>query len=124
MAAVKMNYEKLMDMKEDEFITFVQKAGKMAELNEIASRTTKQKKYPKVQKPMRKTAKNVQDGTYDETKITWQADKSKKPQIVEKPITFFEVKTAFAKEVLKLEKKVKADKITFRDRIAAAAQNA
>lgn len=112
--AAKMTFDKLMNMKEDEFITYVSKAGKMAELNEIAARTTKQKQYPKVLKPSRKV----------EGKMTYQADKTQKPKIVEKPITFFEVKTAFAKEVLKLEKKVKEDKPTFRDRIAAAAQNA
>lgn len=114
MAAAKMTFEKLMKMKEDEFISYVEKAGKMAELNEIAGRTTKQKKYPKV----RKESKTIPG------KFTYQADKTASPKIVSKPITFFEVKTAFAKEVLKLEKKVKQDKPTFRDRIAAAANNA
>ena len=114
MAAAKMTFDKLMKMKEDEFIAYVAKAGKMAELDEIAGRTTKQKKYPKVLKESKKIP----------GKMTYQADKTATPKIVSKPITFFEVKTAFAKEVLKLEKKVKEDKLTFRDRIAAAAQNA
>jgi len=120
----KYTFEQIMDMKEPAFVAMVAKEKKQAEYNEICGRTTTQKKYPKVQKPMKKTAKNVKDGTYDANKLTWQADKTKKPTIVHKPITFFEVKTAFAKEVLKLEPKGKVAKETFRDRAAAAAQNA
>lgn len=112
--AAKITFEKLMNMKEDEFFSFVVKQGKAAEFEEILSRTTKQKKYPKVLKPSKKI----------EGKMTYQADKTQKPQIVSKPITFFEAKAAFAKEVLKLEKKTKQDKPTFRDRFATIAQNA
>ncbi len=125
MAAAKITRKALMAMKEDKLIEFATKNGYMAELSAIADRTVEHKKYPKVQKPMKQTKKNREDGTYDASKMTWQADKTKKPIIEYKPITFFEVKAAFADEVLKLPKvPEKKKEPTFRDRIAAAANNA
>ena len=124
-----ISFEALMNLKENEFIDFCEKNGYMAELDEIAGRSTEQKVYPKILKPMKKPSpaqlkKNPKlADTYDANKMTPQADKTQKPSIVLKPITFFEVKTAFAKEVLKLEPKP-TTKETFRDRIAKRAQNA
>ena len=123
MAAKKTyTFEEIMDMKEAPFIALVKELGKMADLDEIAGRTTPQKVYPRVLKPMKYDKKHPEN--YDPNKMTYQADKTKKPTIKQKPITFFEVKTCFAKEVLGLTVKVKKSNPTFRDRIAAAAQNA
>ena len=130
-----ISFEALMNLLEDDFIDFCERNGYMAELNEIASRDTEQKVYPKVLKPMKKpTPAQVKKNPacleaykkgMEEGKMTWQADKTQKPRIVLKPITFFEVKAAFATEVLKLEKKAPVEvKDTFRGRIAKRAQNA
>lgn len=125
MATAKISFDALMAMKQDELIAYAKKIGKMAELAEISTRFTTHKKYPKVQKPMKQTKKNVADGSFNPEKYTWQADKTKKPTIEKKPITFFEAKAAFATEVLKLEKKAaKAAEPNWRDAVAAAAENA
>lgn len=123
--ATKYTFEQIMDMKEDAFTKVVVSLKKQAEYNEICGRTTAQKKYPKVLAPMKSTKKNREDGSYNPNKMTWQADKSKKPTIVHKPITFFEVKAAFASEVLGLKKKEDAPKKpSFRERAAELANNA
>lgn len=120
----KYSFEYVMGLKEKDFEALVIKEKKVAEWNEICGRTTTHKSYPKVLKPMKPTKKNRDNGTYNPEKMTWQADKSKKPTIQHKEITFFEAKTAFAIEVLKIAKKpAAAKKETFRDRAAKLAEN-
>lgn len=125
MAKVNVTRKQLMKMKEQELIDFAAKNGLIAELNEIAETPVKHKKYPRVLKPMRHTKDNREDGTYNPEKMTWQADKTKKPQIIEELPTFLEIKTTLADKVLKLPKvPEKKKELTFRDRIAEAAHNA
>jgi hypothetical protein len=107
-------FEQVMKMDEEAFLALVTEVNAFDKYVKLCGKSTKQKKYPKVLKPSKKIP----------GKMTYQADKTQQPVIVTKPITFFEVKTAFAKEVLKLEPKGKIAKETFRDRAAAAAQNA
>lgn len=111
------SFKEILDMKETPFIKYVVELGKEEEWAEIVTRNTKQKVYPKIQKQQKKTKKNPYP---KEGKLTWQADKTKEPAIIEKPITFVEAKTAFAMEVLGLTKKEKGEDINFRTRAAEA----
>ena len=104
-----ITFKALMAMKEDAFLAFVQANGYTEQVKAIASRQTEQKVYPRILKPSKKNPE----------KLTYQADKTQKPTIKVKPITFFEVKSAFADEVLGLEKAPAAKKETFRDRLLA-----
>lgn len=102
-----ITFKALMAMKEEPFFDFVLANGYAEQVKAIASRQTEQKVYPRILKPSKKNPE----------KLTYQADKTQKPSIKVKPITFLEVKSAFAEEVLGLEKKAPTKKETFRDRI-------
>ena len=122
--AKKVSFQTVMAMKEDEFFDFVVANGHAEQLKKIGSRKTEQKVYPKVLKPRRpltaaerKDAKKVAAYEANPNKLTYQADKTQKPTIKVKEITFFELKSAYCEEVLKLEKKQPEKKETFRDRM-------
>lgn len=126
---VSITYKQLMNMKEDEFFSFVEAGGYAAVVADIVLRKTPQKVYPKVLKPMKKpTPAQVKKNpklaeAYSPDKLTLQADKTATPKVVMKPITFFEVKCAFAEEVLKLAKTEPKKKETFRDKLVALANS-
>lgn len=106
MAKKQVSFQSVMKMKEDVFFQFVADNGHAEQIKPILRRKTEQKVYPKVLKPSKKIPE----------KMTYQADKTQKPKITVKPITFFEVKSAYCEEVLKLEKKQPEKKETFRER--------
>lgn len=110
---VNMTYKQLMAMKQDDFFAFVDAGGYASVVAEIAARKTAQNVYPKVKKESKKHP----------GKMTYQADKTATPVVKMKPITFFEVKTAFADEVLKLPRTEKKQKETFRDKLIALANS-
>lgn len=104
-------FEQVMKMDEDAFLALVTEVNAFDKYVKLCGKSTKQKKYPKVLKPSKKIP----------GKMTYQADKTQQPVIVTKPITFFEVKTLFAKQVLGLKKKDAPNKDSFRKRAEAAA---
>ena len=106
---VNITYKQLMAMKEADFLAFVENGGYASVVADIATRKTPQKVYPRVKKESAKKP----------GKFTYQADKTATPVVKMKPITFFEVKTAFADEVLKLPRAEKKQKETFRDKLVA-----
>ena len=108
-------FNAIMAMDEEAFHSFVDAHGHAENIKLIAVRYTEQKVYPKVLKPMKYDSKHPE--RYNPDKLTYQADKTKTPTIVQKPITFFEIKSAYCEEVLGLQKVVKEKKETFRDRI-------
>ena len=126
---VNITYKQLMNMKEDDFLSFVEAGGYAAVVADICARKTAQKVYPKVLKPMKKpTPAQIKKNpklaeAYNPNKLTPQADKTATPVVKMKPITFFEVKTAFAEEVLKLPKTEPKKTDTFRDKAFALANS-
>lgn len=108
-------FNAIMAMNEDAFHDFVIANGHAEQIKKIAVRYTEQKVYPKVLKPMKFDKKHPE--RYNPDKLTYQADRSKKPTVVVKPITFFEIKSCYCEEVLLLAKVEKEPKETIRNRM-------
>lgn len=112
---VSITRKQLMAMKEPDFYAFVEANGYGVPVGAIAARNTAQDVYPRIKVP--NTKENAK------TKFVYIADKSKPPVKKMKRITFFEVKCAFADEVLHLPYAEKKKKETFHDRLIALANS-
>lgn len=130
---IDITFEEVMAMNEKEFDNFCEKEGIYAEYAKYCEDEVPVKVYPKVLKPMKRpTPAQVKKNpklltAYEkgkaEGKMTWQTDKSQTPKIVYRPISFFEVKTRIAFDVLKLKKASPVKKETFREKAMRKAQN-
>lgn len=85
--------------------------GVIDDLEALLDETSPKKRYPRVLKPSKK----------DPEKLTWQADKTQKPEMVVSPVGFFEVKAKFIHDVLGFPRLKEEPVVDFRAKIRAAA---
>lgn len=110
MANNTITYQDIMKLKEAQFAEFIQKAGEPSYIEWVkkaSKRTEERKNYPRTK---------VWDA--EKGDFVLKADKSRKPNITQSPISFMSLKKAFCEECLGIQKKAPTKKETFRDRFA------
>ena len=106
--------DELMAMKKPELIKVASEIGKLKEFLALCDEKVQRKRHSKrVLKPSKNPKLNG--------KLTWQADTSEKPVVVEEDAGFFEIKAKFIHEICGLPYAEKEPKEpTLRDMILAA----